>query len=675
MTSHVQLLWEPNTGVICNPVTADGTPLGGADTSALLEAFKLGPGPGLLVFAARWPFAAMRREDAVWRDFARQFLLTALDAGEQPLTEVDAELWGDRIRSACGFSSISSEDLIRLWAQLGAASAMFQKNEACTLATWLGQSHQVWTTVGRLCFSLAENNASSELPFALLATFTGRLSAEGRPQHVPLAVALAEHKATPQRAMAARLAATLQDCAACSAFIAECVQSGRLFQPQALSSSDAYRLLRDVVSLETAGAMVRIPDWWNKRQPPRVRVEVTLGEDQPKGVGIQALVGFKARICLEGQELSAEEWRLLQEKAGGLVMLRGRWVEADGARLQEVLGFWQRAEELASGGINFAMAARLMAGTQFTRVQGQAETALSAPEAAAWSAVQAGSWLRDTMAAATATDASPTGIGQHIRADLRTYQTQGVAWLVRLYRLGFGACLADDMGLGKTLQVLAFLDWLRHGEGQQRPSLVVAPASLIGNWQAEALRFAPSLRVAVAHASAMSRYALHGGEVPDVDLIITTYGGVTRYPWLRERSWQVVVLDEAQAIKNPEAQVTGAVKALQARHKIALTGTPVENRPLDLWSIMDFLNPGLLGQSRQFAEFIRSSQSNEAGFGALRTLVRPFLLRRLKTDKTLLPDLPDKVEMEVSCFLTPLQVALYESVVIQLRPRVASGEA
>jgi non-specific serine/threonine protein kinase len=261
---------------------------------------------------------------------------------------------------------------------------------------------------------------------------------------------------------------------------------------------------------------------------------------------------------------------------------------------------------------------------------------------------------------------------------LRPYQQVGVRWLYLLAKLGLGACLADDMGLGKTIQVLALLRVLRQTAGRPEPSLLVAPASLLANWAAEIERFAPDLRAFIAHSSALSAADLKNlatESLADRDLVITSYGSLLRLPWLAEKRWRLVILDEAQAIKNPGAKQTRIVKRLQAGARLALTGTPVENRLSDLWSIFDFINPGLLGSAKQLAAFAKRLEERPgASYGPLRELVRPYILRRLKTDKTVIADLPDKTEVKAFCPLSRKQAALYEQGVRELKEKLADAE-
>jgi SNF2 family DNA or RNA helicase len=232
-------------------------------------------------------------------------------------------------------------------------------------------------------------------------------------------------------------------------------------------------------------------------------------------------------------------------------------------------------------------------------------------------------------------------------------------------------CLADDMGLGKTIQVLALvLHLARHRKAGDPPHLLIVPASLLANWQAEIERFAPSIVVRVVHPSAMNAAALAqigADDFTGTDIVMTTYGTLARTEALQRREWSLAIVDEAQAIKNPGARQTRAVKAVRARTRVALTGTPVENRLGDLWSIFDFLNPGLLGSARDFSAFVKKLAARpEEPYAPLRRLIQPYLLRRLKTDRTIVADLPDKTEVNAYCLLSSAQAALYQKSVDEL---------
>ncbi|MGH9455687.1 MAG: DEAD/DEAH box helicase, partial [Terriglobia bacterium] len=362
------------------------------------------------------------------------------------------------------------------------------------------------------------------------------------------------------------------------------------------------------------------------------------------------------------------EIKELLAKSDGLALVRGRWVEIDAERLGRTLERFRQVERAAAeNGLSFGEAMRMLARAD-AAFDGNADPA----QRDDWAQVVAGPWLAETLKGLR----SPEGLarvepGAALKGKLRPYQQVGVRWLYLLAQLGLGACLADDMGLGKTIQVLALLLVLRNrADGKGRSSLLVAPASLLANWAAEIERFAPDLKAIVAHPSALPGPDLKtlGPEgLGDADLVITSYGSLLRMPWLADTPWNLVVLDEAQAIKNPDAKQTRAAKKLSARARFALTGTPIENRLGDLWSIFDFVNPGLLGSSKEFTSMVkRLGDRPHNPYGPLRELVRPYILRRLKTDKTVIADLPDKTEVKAFCQLSRKQAALYQQSVKEL---------
>ena len=263
------------------------------------------------------------------------------------------------------------------------------------------------------------------------------------------------------------------------------------------------------------------------------------------------------------------------------------------------------------------------------------------------------------------------------RGELRPYQLRGFSWLAFLRQWGFGACLADDMGLGKTIQTLAFL--LREkAHGQELPTLLVAPMSILGNWQRELRRFAPGLRAMLHHGAKRHHGSSFAREAARVDVVLTSFQLLHRdYSTLRGARWGGIIIDEAQNIKNPDTHQSQAARALQADYRIALTGTPIENHVGDLWAIMDFLNPGLLGRRATFREHYFQPIQSGADPGArarLRRVTSPFLLRRLKTDRQIIDDLPDKTESKVVCALTREQAQLYGEVLASFQRELAESE-
>ena len=629
-----------------------------APVALLLTRVEAEPARALLELAARYPGDPLPPAVACFRDVAALFLTRARSQIDAP---APVEEFARRMAAAPPFTGgeyLTHQVLESLWS--GFRAALGQDLREATLEQWFHARNPAWNVVGRICFHLAENKADPERPFAFLATYTTRLADKARPQHRPLGQALQDF-ARDKHALLALLL-PVQRAAARSALVKEMEGSGRLYRTLSWSAAEAHRFLLEVPALEAAGVLVRIPDWWQRR--PRASVQVTVGSKEPGGLGLNALVDFDVRLAVDGEPLSEAEWRTLAAQEAGLALVRGKWVELDREKLDAVLGHWKAAQRHArTGELSLLEAMRLIAGAGTGAAD---EPEAPDAEVASWSRVYAGPWLKNALAGlrqpSTIAQALPGG---ELRAELRPYQEVGVRWLGFAASLGLGACLADDMGLGKTIQVLGFLLARKKAGISRGSSLLVAPASLLGNWVAEIERFAPSLRVQVAHASAGGGAIAPGKN----DLVIITYAGLSRSPWAAGVEWDAVILDEAQAVKNPGARQTRAVKALKSRARIALTGTPVENRPLDLWSIFDFLNPGLLGSAKAFGRFVKAL--GKSGYAPLRELTRPYLLRRLKTDKSVIRDLPEKTEVTAYCGLSRKQAALYQQSLDDLKQRLA----
>jgi non-specific serine/threonine protein kinase len=646
---------------------------------SLAAAFGRGAGHGLLRLGAAEAGRALPPGLAYWRAFGARFVtLLCLGLPEAGAgSPAPAALSGPERESLAGMAPpmpgaeyLNGDVLAALWADLERASSIELAEAGVPLQDFLHALNPVWNVVGRVHFNLAENRKDSERPFAFLATYTGGLSAQGKAQHLPLGQALKEYAGASAKARLLSLLLPIQRAAEGCGWLKDLVEAGEIFHPLRWSPREAFRLLQDVPLLEAAGVVVRMPAGWKAGRPPRPRVSGTVGAAHPSGFGQDALLDFRMAVSLEDEPLTAEEVRQLLAAAHGLAMVRGRWVEVDRERLQGMMAKFQEAERLAAGGgLGFFEAMRMLSGADIA-AEDRAE------EGAEWSRVVAGPWLAATLKGLR----SPEGLAQvdpgpALRGTLRPYQQAGVRWLNLLGALGLGACLADDMGLGKTIQVLALL-LVQQDQGGRRPSLLVAPASLLANWVAELERFAPSLRFQVVHPSALPAGALKSApDLTGIDLLITTYGFVLRNAWLQELRFRRVILDEAQAIKNPAAKQTRQVKRLQADARIALTGTPVENRLGDLWSIFDFLNPGLLGTGRAFTAYTRELTRRPGNaYGPLRDLVRPYILRRVKSDKSVIADLPDKTELKAYCPLSKVQAALYQDAVRELAEQLESAD-
>ena len=615
-----------------------------------------------------------------WREFGARYvtaLCTSPGAIVAPPAAEDFAALAAGAPPMAGAEYLSAPVLTSLWGQLDAAFAAELEQSRQSPQEFLKERHPAWNLIGRVHFNLAENRSDEEAPFAFIATYTTRLSAHARAQHLPLAQALREYSGAKNKDRLLSLLLPVQRASEHCGWLRAMVEAGEIYHPLRWTPAQALQFLSDGSRLEAAGIVIRAPSTWRAGRPSRPQVKASVGGKVPSVLGKDALLDFDMQITLDGESLSAAEIKMLLAGADGLQWLRGRWVEVDRGKLGRMLEHFREVEKAAAGGLPFAEAMRLVAGAN----------ALEADEAdvadSEWSQVVAGPWLAATLQNLR----SPEGLahvepGAEIKATLRPYQHAGVRWLYLLHRLGLGACLADDMGLGKTIQVLSLLSVLKkesrnsaNGTQQRSTSVLVAPASLLANWAAEIERFAPNLRTLIAHTSVLPAAELQDldvGKLAGVDLVITSYGSLSRWPWLQNMQWRVAVLDEAQAIKNPGAKQTRAAKTLDAATRIALTGTPVENRLSDLWSIFDFTHPGLLGSNKAFTAFARRlSQSGH--FAPLRELVRPYILRRLKTDKSVIADLPDKTELKAFCHLSSAQAALYQRAVKELKQSLDSS--
>ncbi len=642
----------------------------------LVAAFAIGAGHGLLQLGASEVGSILPPSLAWWRDFAARYV-TALCATPDGEAFVIATPDGSALDAMIadvppmtGTEYLTPTVLVALWGELDTALRAELALSKLALQDFLKSRHPAWNLVGRVHFNLAENRKDPEAPFAFLATYTSRLSAHGKAQHLPLSKALSEFSDGRKKAQLLSLLLPVQRAGEQCEWLRDMVDTGEVYHPLRWTPGDAWRFLTDVPKLEAAGIVVRAPGNWQAGRPSRPLIKASVGAKPPSLLGMNALLDFSIEVTLDGERLSAAEIKELLKSGDGLQLIRGRWVEVDRKKLTRLLERFQAVERAAAeSGLPFAEAMRLMAGASL-------EDAGDANDPN-WSELTAGPWLAETLRGLR----QPEGLAQvdpgpELKARLRPYQQAGVRWLYLLTRLGLGACLADDMGLGKTIQVLSLLLVLkREHRGLMRPSLLVVPASLMANWAAEAERFTPSLRLLIAHPSAMPSAelrALDAQQLNGIDLVITSYATLLRLPMLEDMRWSLVVVDEAQAIKNPGAKQTRQVKKLKAGTRIAVTGTPVENRLSDLWSIFDFTHPGLLGSEKVFAGFARRLAGNEH-FGPLRTLVRPYILRRLKTDKRVIADLPDKTELKAWCHLSPAQAALYQRAVKELA--AALGDA
>lgn len=424
-----------------------------------------------------------------------------------------------------------------------------------------------------------------------------------------------------------------------------------------LSWREAAHFIDEVSDLLHAqGVVIQLPAWMERSPVPvRTRVVVEPGEGQ---FGLDTLVSYSWQVSVGDVDIDPEAFDRLTEAVLPFVQLNGDWVVLNPEELRRLVERRTRPESRRNTVAQ--LVADSLAWDDATEVAIEGEHNIAPMRE-----------LLDALGKARRWEVLDPPKG--LKAELRPYQARGFSWLAFMRQYRLGACLADDMGLGKTLQVIALLQHEKE-QGRLGRTLVVCPTSVVENWRRELERFAPSLRVYVHHGKDRPHGDAFVRRTEEVDVVVTTYGLVHRdRDALQGVAWDTVVADEAQNLKNPLAKQTRSLKSLTASHCIALTGTPLENRLLELWSIFDFINPGYLGSLTAFRQDVETPiarYGDERVLDWLRRRIGPFILRRAKSDPDIAPELPEKLESKVYCYLTPEQAALYQAVVEQMMRRI-----
>jgi len=436
-----------------------------------------------------------------------------------------------------------------------------------------------------------------------------------------------------------------------------------------MEAGDVYAFLKeDIPRLRKAGITVQIPSRWTREGKKRAGLKLKVKSPQPQEkrsssentrLGMEQMVSFEPQAVLDGRTLTAAEMAEIVKNGVPMIPLDGGWIEVDLNEIKQVLRFIRRHEE---GEISF---------NELMHIYAEEEDAL-------WNGlhifeIETNPMLTNLMEGSGWRDVEKRTVPEGLHGTLRPYQERGFQWLATMRDLGFGACLADDMGLGKTIQVITcMLD-----QPVTAPRLIVCPTSLLGNWQRELERFAPEMQLYIHHGSRRPRGEEFAAEARSHDIVLTTYHLAGRDGEdLRQIEWSSIILDEAQYIKNYRTKQAQSVMKLNAPHRIAMTGTPVENRLSELWSIFQFLNPGYLGTASSFRHNYNTGAGPEMEnkLTTLRKLVSPFMLRRLKSDPDIRRDLPDKIELKSYCYMTVEQAGMYQSVVSDMLGRMSNTE-
>ncbi|MBO3458260.1 DEAD/DEAH box helicase [Aetokthonos hydrillicola Thurmond2011] len=435
-----------------------------------------------------------------------------------------------------------------------------------------------------------------------------------------------------------------------------------------LTLEEAFDFLKESAwVLEDAGFKVIVPAWYTPTG--RRRAKIRLKASAPKQTAtkteaksyfsLDSLVEYQYDLAIGDETVTPQEWEQLINAKAPLVHFRGQWIELDRDKMQQLLEFWQsHGDEQPQMSLLELLQRSAEIGEEWEIEHDQTLSEMMAK-------------LQDKSQLEPVSDLP-------LQGTLREYQKRGVSWLDYLERLGLNGCLADDMGLGKSVQVIARLVQERQEGVSVLPTLLIAPTSVVGNWQKEIAKFAPQLKTMVHHGSDRLQDQAFKAASLQHDVVITSFTLARKDDkLLNSVEWQRIVLDEAQNIKNPKAAQTRAILKLSAKHRLALTGTPVENRLLDLWSIFNFLNPGYLGKEAQFRKSFEipiQKENDKVKSTTLKKLVEPFILRRVKTDKSIISDLPDKVEQKLYTNLTKEQASLYEVVVKDVEEKLEKAE-
>jgi SNF2 family DNA or RNA helicase len=566
----------------------------------------------------------------------------------------------------------------------------YDKNELRAFKEQIDEWHQRITALHsapfRLCFRLDEPIESENLELSNLGKFlqqenlepswsvTYWLQGSNDPSLIIPVREAWQNKSTARQTFAAQhfnprefLLRSLGQAARLSPDIASSLSS-KAPEGFTLDTSGAFDFLSEKSpALEQSGFGVMLPSWWMKRGGRSgLRMSAAVKSSTLKStakLSHDTIVQFDWKVAIGDVGLSLAELEALAKLKTPLIKVRGQWVQVSADEIRAAIAYLKKkANAVATVGDVI----RLSFGSSSPIDPSQTID------------IEASGWIAELLSQLQ----EPSKIAElpepeQFIGQLRPYQKRGYSWLAYLSQWGFGACLADDMGLGKTVQTLAMVQQ-RRVDGEKQPVLLVCPTSVVNNWKKESARFTPQLKVHVHHGSERAKGPAFKSMVADKDMVISSYSLLHRdLEHLREIDWSGLVLDEAQNIKNPETKQSFAARELNSRYRVALTGTPVENNIGDLWSIMEFLNRGLLGSQTAFRKnffYPIQVEHNPDALKRLQRITQPFILRRLKTDKSIITDLPDKQEMKVYCSLTKEQVSLYSAVLKDLDERLSNSE-
>lgn len=498
----------------------------------------------------------------------------------------------------------------------------------------------------RTYFHLVETK-NDVYPFGFLTSYTTKI--DNQVKHMPLSYALKEFKGDEKELL--HLLTTIFKASNKCEILSSIIEKGQLFDPIYLTVDEAFQLLKAADFFKQCGIGFRFPSWWKKKN--KMHTQVTIGERIDNKLSLKSLLSVDLSFVIEGQPISKEELLKLLELKEGLIQFNGQWIEINHSKIMKLINQYDSYKEQYEDGITFS---------DFLQLNQEINSKVIDENEVVY---ESGTWL-NSFKVHNPSEESKFVLNNKFKGTLRKYQQYGVSWLNQMLNYGFGACLADDMGLGKTIQVLAIISTAIENNYFKKVLLIV-PSTLVENWISEKNKFTPFIDIFVLDKSEKE---LQEMDFNKKGIYITTYKMVSLRESINKEKWDLIILDEAQAIKNANAKQSKIIKQIESDNRIAMTGTPIENSLLDLWSIFDFINPGLLGGKKEFTNIIKKAKDNTQIYSSLRNVVEPFVLRRLKTDKNIIDDLPNKIERDLYIPLSSKQVTLYKKLISEVTTKI-----
>ena len=591
--------------------------------------------------------------------YLSRFFLTKLiqtpdldDVKEKVVVEIDNEKIEYYLRIS-PFNNIDKQWIKAIWNIINEGYKKTLELVEGSIQEYLYKKNKSLVNSGKVCFHLVENKFEPS-KFAFLATYQFYDIESARVKNVPIKRTLEQYSNNNEQLL--KVLSPITTASNNSLLINGLMESGEIFYPITLNKDEAFTFLIEIPLYEQANIICKVPNWWKKKYKTSLGIKVG---NKKSYLNFEELADFQVELHLGNLNIDLNELEEIIKLDNGITQYKGEWIQIDKEKLIQLKNAYLKVvNQLNKADLTLFDALKLELGeikkNEFDDVEVE---------------VTQGEWIQNTLQKIINNNHNyEITLSDDFLATLRPYQTTGVQWLNTMKELRLGCCLADDMGLGKTIQVLALLNEIKT---KNEKSLLVIPASLIGNWMSELSKFTPNLKYLIFHSNYLSDDD-NDLNIDDYDLIITTYSMLNKFKILKDTVWDNIILDEAQAIKNPSTIQSKTIRNLQAKYRLALTGTPIENRLSDLWSLFDFLNKGLLGSNREFKEFIKGLNDDGSYYERLKNQIKPFILRRLKTDKTIISDLPEKIENKVYANLSKKQLALYKETVDSLQEKLDS---